>query len=476
LSANGARPRIFIGVPCYGTVAPDLLEDWMRFAFHCGRRMPQFDFLIGIRTKAEQFRARNAIVDAARQENADWLLMLDDDMIINRFVTQGPTDDYGFLATLIAHGKDICGVLYYQRTGACDPVLMRALDETGYRFLRDDEVEGRLQRVDVAGGGCLLVNMRVFDKVGFPYFEPEYQFGTDIQLCRKAVAKGFEVWADTSIEFGHLREERVIVTSRNRRQFQLEGALPGEAKRSVDLVAVYDTLIRDACAYTGYADINELVLRGNSFLGLRKTSGLSDPDWYRQYSHERVARQVAYNTQTQTKRQMTEFILTSLDHSASLAILDFGCGMGLTAFTLAQKGHRVTALDIRGTGTFEFLKWRATTHRVPIRCVDSEGGVPDLGVAQYDAIVAMDSIEHIAEWREVVRVLGAHLVPGGVLFSNNGILEDDLHPEHYSIDNKEFIARCMDADLMPVNAIAYVKRHRAVAAPATAPSQECAHA
>jgi hypothetical protein len=70
-----SKPVIVIGVPCYGTVAPEILEDWMRFAFHCGRRMPDYDFHIAIKTKSEQFRARNAIVEAAVQVNADYLLM-----------------------------------------------------------------------------------------------------------------------------------------------------------------------------------------------------------------------------------------------------------------------------------------------------------------------------------------------------------------------------------------------------------------
>lgn len=473
MRAETKRPRIFIGVPCYRDVTAELLEDWCRFFYHLGRRMPNYDFELGIKTKSEQFRARNAIVDGAQQTNCDWVLMLDDDMIINPFVTNGPTSDYGFLERLIAHDKDICGALYYQRTGGCEPVLMKAVGN-GYRFLRDDELTGGLQRVDVAGGGCLLIKTRVFDKLQFPYFEPEFRYGTDIQLCRQALEKGMEVWADTSIELGHLRTERVIVTSRNRAQFQMTDTVPGEVKKSFVAADVYDRVLRDACVYTGYADLEEMTRHANDWIQERKASGLFDAEWYRTHGKERIARQVWFNTLSPQKRQMTEFILSAIDHRKPVRVLDFGCGIGIPAFTLAEKGHTVTAIDIRGTGTFEFLQWRAQQAGVSITCVASEGIVPDLGDAQFDVIIAMDTLEHIEGWRDVLGALASRLAPHGVFFANNGILDDQRHPEHYPLDNKDFIARCLDADLMPVNSITYVKRAGGAASSPT--SQELAHA
>lgn len=455
------RKRIFLGIPCYGDVAPEVLEDFMRFAFHLGRRMPQYDFFTGIRTKAEQFRARNQIVEAAQQEACDYLLMLDDDMIINPDVTQGPTDAYGFLERLIAHDKDLIGALYYLKGGACSPVLMMKMSERGYRFLRDDEITHGLQPVDVAGGGCLLVKMKVFDHLPPPYFGPEFEYGTDVQLCRKAAEAGYTVWADTSLELGHLKPTRTIISSRNRYEHQLKDQVPGEVRQQFVSAAVYDDVLRDACAWTGYRDVEEMAIYAQTFHDhwqAHKASGASDADWYRLFPKERVARQLWYNLSVAYKRKMTEFILNAVNPARPMRILDFGCGIGIPAYHFAQRGHDVMAMDIAGTGTFEFLQWRVKQRGLRMTFAESPGGVPQLSGHQFDVIVAMDCLEHLPEWRRALKELVAHLAPGGALFCNNAILDDPHHAEHYDLAPKAFQIAAAEENLIASNEILYLKR------------------
>jgi GT2 family glycosyltransferase len=80
-------------------------------------------------------------------------------------------------------------------------------------FLHPMEVSGGMQKVDITGGGCMLIRTEVFDRIAEPWFAPEHDFGTDIQLCRQVRAAGWEVWCDTSIEIGHLRSEREVLSS-----------------------------------------------------------------------------------------------------------------------------------------------------------------------------------------------------------------------------------------------------------------------
>lgn len=460
-SNNGKRPiRVFVGVPCYGDVSPELLRDWMSWMYHCGRRLPQYEFFTGIKTKSEQFRARNAIVEAAMQVGADWLLMIDDDMILDVDGSIGPNVNYDLIDRLIQHNKDICGALYFQKEGECAPVLMKRSTEKGYRFLRTDELVGGLQQVDVAGGGCLMIRMSVFDKLKQPHFAPEFEYGTDIQLCRAAQEKGFEVWADTSIKLGHLRIARTIVTERNRHQFQTTDMIPGEVKQQFVASDMYSSLIEDGLAYTGYKSLAEMAFVGTEFLKDWSQENLADLGaWYAKYPRERVARQVVFNSQNAAKRQMTEYILCAIKHDRPLRILDYGCGIGVTAYELAKLGHQVVAIDRAQTETLKFLAWRADKHGVKLDVQPLSGDLPSFAEREeFDVIIAMDVLEHMLGWESCLETLANHLREDGFLFANNAIMEDNHHPEHLFVDSKQFLTRCIAHNLMPVNQLTYIKR------------------
>jgi len=209
------KSRITIGIPCFQGVTFETLEDYMRFAFYLGRRYQEYEFMIAIKGKSEQFRARNSIVKQALQTDSDYILMLDDDHILDIHNTQSPSEGYEFLRTLLEHMENdpqmgICGALYVQRGGEQLPVVMNE-GAWGPHFLTPMEISGQLQKFDITGGGCMLIRKEIFNKVAEPWFAPEFEFGTDIQICKKAREAGYTVWCDTSLEIGHVKLERQIV-------------------------------------------------------------------------------------------------------------------------------------------------------------------------------------------------------------------------------------------------------------------------
>jgi hypothetical protein len=39
-----------------------------------------------------------------------------------------------------------------------------------------------------------MIKTSIFDRIKAPWFEPEFDLGTDVQICQKAREAGFSVW------------------------------------------------------------------------------------------------------------------------------------------------------------------------------------------------------------------------------------------------------------------------------------------
>lgn len=94
-------------------------------------------------------------------------------------------------------------------------------------------------------------------------------------------------------------------------------------------------------------------------------------------------------------------------------VLDVGCGAGFLANFLAARGHRVTGIDTSAEA-LEVARRYDRTHRVDYRTGDACAlAFPD---ASFDAVCAMDLLEHVTEPERVIAEAGRVLRPGGRLF------------------------------------------------------------
>lgn len=99
-----------------------------------------------------------------------------------------------------------------------------------------------------------------------------------------------------------------------------------------------------------------------------------------------------------------------------LRVLDVGCGAGLASETLARAGAAVTGLDaapeVLGAA-------RAHAKRVCL-AIDYRQGTPETllaaGEAPFDAVLALEVVEHVADRAAFCRHLAALVRPGGRLF------------------------------------------------------------
>jgi SAM-dependent methyltransferase len=465
--------KIVIGIPCFHTMPPETETDYLRLMYYLGRRYQEHEFFLAIKRKSEQFRARNSIVEVAAQMCADYVWFLDDDHVFDEIDGNLPSPAYEHLRRLLEHfdatpDAGIIGCLYYHRGGECRPVLMTETAPGRHRLLFDYEVNHQLQEVAVQGGGCMLIKMEVFDKLGYAPFAPEHDYGTDIQVCMKAREAGYKVYCDTSLTLGHVKNERSIVTARNRHQHMADYH---EQSDAVVQHAVLHRALRefraDVKAYLNADSDEALAQMADPYLAHKsRFSEFADPrEFYRSADNCYLARAAFIHHEklgTLPALEFDSYVLQTIRMDKPGRGLDFGCGSAPVSFELARRAHEVWFCDIKGSPPFEFLKWRANKNKLGTKAhfLDvTDNGHPGWP-KDLDYVLALDSLEHLqeGEWQQVLQRIAESLRDAGCLITNFILLNDNGNNEHIFMDKPRFVAEALRLGLYQVNPAMFQKR------------------
>lgn len=457
------KKLVCIGICAYGSVAAETLEDYMRFAFHCGR-IPDYEFILAVKTKSEQFRARNGIVKAALQAGADYILMLDDDHVIDWQNVNCPTEQYDFIKKFVDYMEadtkmGVVGALYYQRGGECKPVIMKEGTDGAYFFINYNEVENKMQEVAVTGGGCFLLRASMFDKMQEPWFAPEHQYGTDVQICRQARAAGYTVWCDTSVTLGHVLNKREIVTPKNYLKIKYENMpqnvlITDEISKAQewDNSSAINLYRIDAEEYLGanQQEMGNMVIKYSldMFEDFKPDGDLEK--YYGTRGKEQLARQVWYHHMKQTQ-EFDNWLLAKLGTVNSYSILDFGCGSSPVGFELALRGHNVDFVDVDGAGAYEFVKWRAKKYNLNGRAGWNVSG-------PYDVVMFLDVLEHLPDFKPIMEEILPKIKMGGVVITNYFAINDSREGEHINWDKDGLKAIFLQHGIYPMDKLVWSKR------------------
>lgn len=111
--------------------------------------------------------------------------------------------------------------------------------------------------------------------------------------------------------------------------------------------------------------------------------------------------------------------LDYIDRHASLAgkkVLDVGCGGGILAESMAQKGAQVTGIDL-AKKSLKVAQLHSLESGVPIdyRCVPVEELAAEMP-ASFDVVTCMEMLEHVPDPQSVVRACATLVKPGGWVF------------------------------------------------------------
>lgn len=151
---------------------------------------------------------RNAIVRQAQENGVTHLLMMDTDQ------TYEPNIIGNLLGDMVKNDIMVLGGRVHRRYPPYDPILYKLDKELNKYYLVDDKEwsQNELVEVEATGGGCLLINMELFDKIEYPWFKEvpaeESDTGTvigeDIYFCKKVREKEIKIFVNTKVKIGHL--------------------------------------------------------------------------------------------------------------------------------------------------------------------------------------------------------------------------------------------------------------------------------
>jgi len=204
--------NIAVGIPLTGTQSHRLFNASYRQAVYTYLKMDDAppireyepDVPIGEFAR-EVAHNRNDLVRQALNDGVSHLIMLDTDQIY-------PQDILIKLAAWAARGKDIVIGPVHRRYDPFELILIRGEDPDHYTSVPDEEkYSGKFIEVDAGGAGCIMFSLLAALDLDDPWFElgttaAGGTLGEDIGFCYKLRHAGYQIWADTSIEIGHLAE------------------------------------------------------------------------------------------------------------------------------------------------------------------------------------------------------------------------------------------------------------------------------
>jgi 2-polyprenyl-6-hydroxyphenyl methylase/3-demethylubiquinone-9 3-methyltransferase len=101
---------------------------------------------------------------------------------------------------------------------------------------------------------------------------------------------------------------------------------------------------------------------------------------------------------------------------AGLKVLDIGCGGGILAEGMAQRGASVTGIDM-AQGSLDVAKLHLLESELNIdyRCITAEE-LAEQEAGQYDVVTCLEMLEHVPEPASVIQACSTLVKPGGHVF------------------------------------------------------------
>lgn len=199
--------RILIAVPTFESIYPDTFKSI--YDLDSAGHELLFEFIRGY----DCATARNAIAQTALNKGADYVLMVDNDVVL-------PKDA---LINLLDDPKDVC-LGYYAHRDADNIYRGRTcICKLGYRnYPLESEYtaeelkklqESGTYKIEIHGGGmgCAFINTRVFKKINYPWYDwvnyatsQRGMLSEDLYFCEQCRKAKITIYSDSRVGCGHI--------------------------------------------------------------------------------------------------------------------------------------------------------------------------------------------------------------------------------------------------------------------------------
>lgn len=203
--------KILIAVPTFENIYPDTFKSI--YDLDTSGHDVIFEFVRGY----DCATARNRIAQMALDKKTDYVLMVDNDVVLPKDALINLTDDL----------KDVClgfyahrdsDNIYRGRTCVC-----KLLDENGVRYfnypleseytateLAEMKDKGEYKvRIHGGGMGCAFIKTSLFEKIKYPWYDwVNYKgrgmLSEDLYFCEQCKANSILIYTDTRVNCGHM--------------------------------------------------------------------------------------------------------------------------------------------------------------------------------------------------------------------------------------------------------------------------------
>lgn len=156
----------------------------------------EIDYEVAILNTTLVYIGRDKLAQKAMNEGFSHVLWLDSDMVFNE----------DLLDDLMFCGKPfVTGLAVGRRPPHFSCVFREVLPKVDRYTYKD--IPKQPFRIGACGFACVLIETRVLEAVwkecGTCFF-PTRELGEDVAFCYKATRLGFEIWAEPTVQLGHI--------------------------------------------------------------------------------------------------------------------------------------------------------------------------------------------------------------------------------------------------------------------------------